>query len=260
MIFQNLFKGIFRKRLRRLFLEIPFSMNPVTDSSMILNLMSKEEGFGPNQLFNLDGLNFISQWEKVYNTGYVASQSIQTAKPLYVPNSNLNNFAAVRFDGSSDYLSAGDLNIGNQDFNFFLIFSPNDSLPGYEWLLGDEFGSNGGFILMTDGLKLVTFDGVIKETVDVLTVQQLNFIEGIYNNSTTNFRLLVNDIEVMNTNITGGFVNVSGIPFQIGQFSQAGRFLNGDFGEITFYNRILSTDERLSVKNYFTNKWQFSLN
>lgn len=197
----------------------------------------------------LDGSNGVIQWKGVGN-GPVAAQSLAGERPLLVANV-MNGKPAVRFDGSNDSLSMGNLGflvpsaativikarILDGDYN--IIGSLNNT--GNRWNAG---GGAGDFGLFTNALQsgfpaLAEFNGTFTFAV----------------RASAAFGLEVRKNGIRQDYKATGFTYAGGDNWTIGRSGGASGFLNGDIHSIALFNRILSDKELRTVEEYFA--WRY---
>jgi len=197
----------------------------------------------------LDGSNGIIQWKGVSN-GPVAGQSTAGERPLLVPNV-MNGKPAVRFDGSNDSLSMGNLGaliptaativikarILDGDYNIFGTLNNTSN----RWNAG---GGAGTFGLFTSTLQSgfpaqAEFNGTFTFAV----------------RASAAFGLEVRKNGVRQDYKATGFTYAGGDNWVIGRSGGATGFFNGDIHAIALFNRILSDKELRTVEEYFA--WRY---
>ena len=217
----------------------------------------------------------VSFWNNMANSTESVSQPVPENSPTLVKNiSELNNHAALRFDGT-DYLDGGDiLNVGkvgqtvfciglthNKAGSFyaksFLGSASNRHFLIYENNVPEYFIQIGSTNYMPTGNpclgEYILYSGCVNLVNQSIFFFQNGFIKSM-------------DI-AMSSSVASSF------NFYIGTYNdKTGNApypalnLNGDIAEMIFYNRPLSNIERQTVENYLRSKYfpgtereQFSL-
>lgn len=197
----------------------------------------------------LDGSDGVVQWKGVGN-GPVAVQSVAGERPLLVANV-MNGKPAVRFDGSNDSLSMGNLGaliptagtlvvkarILDGDYN--IIGNLNNT--GNRWNAG---GGTGNLGLFTNALQSgfparAEFNGTFTFAV----------------RASATFGLEVRKNGIRQDYKATGFTYAGGGNWTIGRSGGATGFLNGDIHSIALFNRVLSDKELRTVEEYFA--WRY---
>jgi len=199
--------------------------------------------------FQLDDTGGVVQWKSL-GSGPVAAQSTANERPLYVSNV-MNGKPAVRFDGSNDSLSMGNLGylvpnaativikarILDGDYN---IFGTLNNISN-RWNNG---GGTGTFGLFTTTLQSgfpinAEFNGTFTFSVRASAAYGLE----VRKNS------LRQDYKAT------GFTYTGGDAWFFGKSGGATGFFNGDIHSMAIFNRILSDKELRTVEEYFA--WRY---
>lgn len=197
----------------------------------------------------LDGSNGIVQWKGV-GGGPVAAQATAAERPLLVSNV-MNGKPAVRFDGSNDSLSMG--NLGNLvpsaatlvmkvrilDSDYNIIGTLNNT--GNRWNAGSGSGNFGLFTttLQSGFPARAEFNGTFTFAV----------------RASAAFGLEVRENGVQQDYKATGFTYTGGDTWALGRSGGATGFFNGDIHSIALFNRILSDKELRTVEEYFA--WRY---
>ena len=197
----------------------------------------------------LDGSNGIIQWKGV-GGGPVAAQATVAERPLLVANT-MNGKPAVRFDGSNDSLSMGNLGaliptaatlvmkvrILDSDYN--IIGTLNNT--SNRWNAGSGSGNLGLFTttLQTGFPALAEFNGTFTFAV----------------RASAAYGLEVRKNGVQQDYKATGFTYTGGDSWFLGKSGGATGFFNGDIHSIALFNRILSDKELRTVEEYFA--WRY---
>ncbi|MCS6933893.1 MAG: PKD domain-containing protein [Chitinophagales bacterium] len=207
---------------------------------------------------------FVSHMNDFSGFGRHATQPNFSAMPQYISAVPLlNNFPAVRFDGTNDSL-IGQLiaGISNSSLSIFVltsgeaqpqlgqsagIFTINRSNNGFcmvRRLLNQTYGvfTNNIYVSGSSGSALASgFNYRVKQVI-----KQLNNTLNLYINNNNVTNVISPDPLAL-----GPFTNA---PYQIGKLPD-GTFYKGDVVEVIVYNKALNAQERASVLDYFYNKY-----
>jgi hypothetical protein len=200
--------------------------------------------------FDLDASNGVIGWRSLAG-GLFASQATVANRPIYTANV-INSKPAIRFDGSNDLLSLG--NIGSlfpsaatmvcivrvldADYNIFSTL--NNS--GCRWNGGAGTGSLGVFttaIQSTFPASSMPLNGTWVMSVRISTAYGLEV------------RLNGVRIDYKAT----GFTYAGGDTFLIGAAPGSQGFLNGDIHSLALYNRVLTDRELRTIEECFA--WRY---
>ena len=200
--------------------------------------------------FQLDESNGVVQW-KGAGGGPVAAQTTAAARPIYTANV-MNGKPAVRFDGSNDNLTLGNLGylapsgativmkvrVLDSDYN---IFSTLNNV-GCRW---------------NDGTRNIDL-GVFTTAI------QANMAAGLAeNNGTYTFAIRASQaygLEIRENSVrldykNSGFTYSAGDTYLLGMAPGGTGAMNGDIHSFAFFNRVLSDKEVRTVEEYFA--WRY---
>jgi hypothetical protein len=194
--------------------------------------------------FDLVSSNRVSQWKGV-NRGPVAAQATDAQRPLLVSNV-LNGKPAVRFDGSNDSLTFGDLSyltptaatvvivarISASNYNLFGTLN-NTTI---RWNNGIGVGALGVFTttVQTGFPSIGRFNGTY---VFAIRVSQAFGLEFRVNGLRTDYK-------------SSGFTFAPGNTWNLGRSGGATAYFNGDIHSFAVFNRVLSDKELRTVEEY----------
>jgi hypothetical protein len=200
--------------------------------------------------FQLDGSNGVVQWKGI-GSGPTAAQTVAANRPLYVTNV-MNGKPAVRFDGSNDSLTLGNLGylapsgativmkvrVLDADYNIFSTLNNT----ACRW---NDGGRNANF-------------GVFTTTV------QANMAPGLMeNNGTYTMAIRASaayGLEIRQNSVrldykSTGFTYTGGDTYILGSAPGGSGAMNGDIHSFAFFNRVLSDKELRTVEEYFA--WRY---
>jgi hypothetical protein len=199
--------------------------------------------------FDLGTSNDVIGWRSLVG-GLSASQSTEASRPIYTTNV-MNGKPAIRFDGSNDSLSLG--NIGSSfpnaatmvcivrvlDSSYNIFSTLNNS--GAQWNGGAGTGALGVF---TTALQSTFPTGMPVNGTWVMSVR----ISAAYG-------LEVRISGVRQSYKSTGFTYTGGDTFLIGAAPGATSFLNGDIHSLALYNRVLTDKELRTIEECFA--WRY---
>ena len=198
---------------------------------------------------DLDSSNNVIGWRSLQG-GLFASQSTEASRPAYTTNV-MNGKPAIRFDGSNDSLSLGNLGglfpnaatmvciVRVLDSSYNILSTLNNS--GARW--NDGIG-NGALALFTTAVQTGFPTGMPLNGTWVMSVR----ISAAYG-------LEVRLNGVRQSYKSTGFTYTGGDTFLIGAAPGSGAFLNGDIHSIALYNRILTDRELRTIEECFA--WRY---
>jgi PKD repeat protein len=199
--------------------------------------------------------NSVSQWNDQSGNGFHLTQSTLSARPVLTNSvSTLNNKPVVKFDGTNDFMSV--------DFGQSFV-APNTYLLIHNNIRGGT-AVGGIFDGLIDTSRNTFFWGT-SGGIGRLIAQTIPSTSFRYN-KTQPYDYILNTI-VFNGSSSSIFENglqmlsgtlsdqpISG--FQIGRKTSGGiNYLNGNIAEVIFYNRVLTTEERIQVEKYLMDKY-----
>lgn len=199
--------------------------------------------------FSLDGSNGVIEW-KGLDSGAVAVQSTVAARPVFTANV-LNGKPAIRFDGSDDHLTMGNLGflvpeaatliikarVLGSDYN--IVGTLNN--VSNRWNDGTGVGNFGLFTsaVQTGFPTRAEFNGTFTFTV----------------RASNSYGLEVRKNSVRQDYKNSGFTYAGGDSYILGKSGGSTGFFQGDIYSIALFNRILSDKEARTIEEYFA--WRY---
>ena len=204
--------------------------------------------------------NFVNQWNDQSSNAYNASQSTASQRPQLIYHIPLlNNYPALKFDGSKSLSGPVITGLNNSSITLFFVIS-GDSYPNNELLGIFTVGTNRNF----------SIDRWIQNnTLLWLNNNDISFSAGNFPQSGFPDRILTCTKNFGNAStiyINGSLQGSSSNPIITGTFTNDVIYIgteNGSYGngwkgniaEILIYNSALSTPDKQSVENYLHNKY-----
>jgi hypothetical protein len=200
--------------------------------------------------FQLDGSNGVQQWKGI-GSGPTAAQTVAANRPLYVTNV-MNGKPAVRFDGSNDSLTLGNLGylapsgativmkvrVLDSDYNIFSTLNNT----ACRW---NDGGRNADL-------------GVFTTTVQNNMALGLMENNGTYTmaiRASAAYGLEIRENSVRLDYKSTGFTYTGGDTYILGAAPGGTGAMNGDIHSFAFFNRVLSDKELRTVEEYFA--WRY---
>jgi hypothetical protein len=210
------------------------------------------------------GDNYINNWYDDSDNGYVLAQSVSNKRPVQV-DAEINGQTAVIFNGSSSFLSGGDiLDVHEKSWTVYVVgqsYSDNST-----YLAKSLYGSLAGrWSTLYYGGQLLYLYQDNTNIYNVSTARTPGSWEIINTERDTvakenrlyaNFSLLgttpfssVDDMDNSSRFLIGAYNNNPDTSETL--------FLNGAIAEILIYDRILSVSEKTLIQTYLEEKYGF---
>ena len=200
-------------------------------------------------VFELDSSSNVGVWRSLVG-GTIASQATLANRPAYV-TSVMNGKPAVRFDGSNDFLSLG--NIGAS-------FTTAATMVSIVRVLGSDYNAlsslNNSSCRWNNGTGAGTW-GLFTTTL------QSSFPAGMPFNGTWVVSMRISAAYGLEIRLNGarldykatGFTFTGGDTFNIGAPAGPAGYLNGDIYSIALFNRVLTDKELKTIEECFA--WRY---
>lgn len=191
--------------------------------------------------------NQVSEW-KGKNNQYRAFQDIVANQATYIPSS-IGNLPAIRFNGSNSFMEASSVFPVLKDYTVVIVsqaFGPSQNIVGGNsrtiWMAGTTTPT-----MLHNG----DFANQVKSSIDPGI--EPSIIIAQYRNQNQQGQFYVNSL----------FADSAYCPQNLDSsiFLSAYQkccFFNGDISEIMIYDRIISSQERISLENYLFNKYKIN--
>ena len=199
-----------------------------------------------------NGSNFIHQWTDISGNGNHLLQATETNKPLRVTGL-LNGYQGARFDGVDNFLKA----VGftwNQPEMIYIVFNQ------VSWTMNDKIFD--GNAISTGVFFQDAITPEMKIYAGVLSPADANFIIGSFYIATIIFNGANSLLQHNNsTEWTGDASTINMGGFTLGARADGTtQFANIEVMEIIGYYTVAHTaDERTTVKNYLSTKYNIAL-
>lgn len=217
------------------------------------HFVSFQDGKTKEQLFDVDGSEFIEKWTGISGTARDATQTTQTNKFEYIAN-GINGKPAVRCAIGDLMTYDGTFFVGTNYSVFIVEQRTSDKISNF-FIAGTNAGSNANltFGYLTNGTVRHSQQGAANSySVSIPTfTTPIPRIHSITHNSAvgTGNRMFRNGaIVASDTSITSDLSGYTGSRITNAAFE-------GELGELIMYDRLLSDAEILSVHQYLSKKW-----
>lgn len=207
----------------------------------------------------------VSSWNNSMAGGASFTQGTATLQPKWTANV-LNGKPVIRFDGSNDFLSAGDnYDIGTNSRSVFIVCRSNNPTLGtfYAKSLAAGQPNRMAFRCISSGLDLFHHDNVLQSINLNPAPSGYNLYSNTINRASQNVKLYKSGTQIGSTitGIQGSAYNFnSTYRFLLGAYNNATdageiNFLNGDIAEIIMYDNALPDSSRQKVEQYLRLKY-----
>ena len=200
----------------------------------------------------------VSSWEDSSGNGNDSSQGVAARQPTLQTN-ELNGQSVVRFDGSNDIISEGDiadLDVGTGDIWMACLFKSADNSAAQ--FLFEKGGNQFGLVATSVGILQARMGGntnVPQQSSGNWSRTEFVMVTASRVSSTCNGFLNGSDMTTTGTTNSGS-INNSNF-FDIGAGSVGGQPTNGDIAEILVGGATLTTANREKIEGYLA--WKYGL-
>ena len=206
----------------------------------------------------------VSRWYDLSPNNYVIQQTSTTARPT-IKESAINGNPALTFNGSSTYLTGGDiLDLGSDSWTWIIIGKSNLNAWNRPYIAKSLYGSEvGRYSLSSKRLMYITTNNVEYNTnipADAIHESQWHIIEWENDRSTLKNNIYVNGT-LQGSASFPSYNMQNSRSFLVGAYNgsngttpQANYYLNGEIAEIIAFNTVDST-LRNQVYDYLYGKY-----
>ena len=203
----------------------------------------------------------VMAWVDNSSNGIAFAQGVSSSQPTKIASEPLlNNKPTIHFDGTSDFLSAGNvLNIGTNGITTFMVAKGTGSYYAKFGSGGAPFNIYGVYnIGAQQGCEMA---GSAYQSLSTTNSTNYHVISTALDRTVSYIWLRRNFSTVSAAPATGissssyNFTTTN--PLMMGRYAMTGTpyYLNGDVAEVLFYNTNLSTSDRLKVEKYLNDKY-----
>lgn len=216
----------------------------------------------------------VGRWEDKSGNNWHATQSAVANQPLRITGSLFNGLDTVRFDGNDTLVLASQaygVTKNKNEVSFFVVAAT------------DRKASNGDFLYISTGTSANTGRLVLRNLgvsrvqplirrLDTSPATNLNYYRVVpsgslnlyslrmkFNVSASSFVANGTEQPLSTNNVpaswSGSIENTDSGVINIGSTNATANFMQGNMGEILFYDRYLTDIERRSIERYLLRKW-----
>ena len=226
--------------------------NPTTVSGMAAWWAARKETFSNN-----DPVGTVTDWT---GNGLSLTQATASKKPLFLAGQK-NGLPAFSADGVDDFLTGGDiLDIGTGSIHFFFV-AKFDSITGYPAILAKSIAADGSSrysMLISNSTNwyalLDDFASNTKDIIGGIADTNWHLFEIILDRPNTRWSLVVDGVEIgSNSTVAAGDMNSTYrlLLFAYSDATDTGEvsFMQGKIAEVWCWKRVLTNDERTTLRN-----------
>lgn len=213
--------------------------------------------------------NTISIW-KDSNPKAITPASLNAQSTSLYPSyilSSINNLPATRFIktsasvGNCLNVSSGGLINSSEDFDLYLVFSPNSLDDGIIIEKNNATATNFPFSLelvsgyykfsVKDSSNTISITATKKAKIKTPNLIRLSRTKG------AQIEIAINGISTQSSDtLTTSTLNNAELAIGCRNGSTPANFINGDIGEVAFFNRNLNIKEKSDIEEYLYQKWK----
>lgn len=213
--------------------------------------------------------NTISIW-KDSNPKATTPASLNAQSTSLYPSyilSSINNLPATRFIktsasvGNCLNVSSGGLINSSEDFDLYLVFSPNSLDDGIIIEKNNATATNFPFSLelvsgyykfsVKDSSNTISITATKKAKIKTPNLIRLSRTKG------AQIEIAINGISTQSSDtLTTSTLNNAELAIGCRNGSTPANFINGDIGEVAFFNRNLNIKEKGDIEEYLYQKWK----
>jgi hypothetical protein len=210
----------------------------------------------------LNGNDYVEEWNDESGSENDIIQTDSDKKPT-IATSTSNGQPGVRFDGTNDYLSGGDiLNSFNSGRTIYVVGKSNAADGAFVTKAMDA-SEPGNYGLFYDNSNILYLYQNIDGNYNVTATSTAGVYQIVTTESNEDLQqnnLYLNNILVGTTDITSWQGLASSMHFLVGATNNSLNngetlFLDGDINEILIYDRILNDIEKNEIYNYLQSKY-----
>lgn len=202
----------------------------------------------------------LATWVDLSGSGTVSpTQATAARQPIFTTNVQ-NGLPGLLYNGTTNqryYNSTTAILNTAAEFTGFSVSSCDQATADTRCVI--ETTSNNSFTHQYDnsnqprvGMNIGTSQSLLASTVESFNVPIV--LESIYSNPSIAFQGLLQGVSFGSASFAANLAATTG--YNIGTYrSVNGRWFSGYIHEIVIYNRALSSNERLIVRNYLMKKW-----
>jgi len=203
----------------------------------------------------------VAAWPDSSGNAHNAAQAVSSRQPT-LQTRELNNHSVVRFDGSNDIVSDGDiaaLDVGTGDIWLACVFKSTDDSGAQNFF--EKGATSFGLRCLSNGVLQFTLGSTTNTPLQSAgNWSRTEFVLATASRVSANANGFVNGSDSTTTNQTNtGSISNSSV-FDIGARAVGAGTLTGDIAEIIVGGATLATADRLRLEGYLAHKYGLQAN
>lgn len=191
----------------------------------------------------------VTSWADKSGNGFSVSQGSAVKQPTYL-TANQNGLNTISFDGGDALRTNSGFFTGHLNTNF-VVFRLTNTTNAAQYLIDTGAGTN-NLLSTISNTSLRAGGGVYPTFATGLSSATMYVADWIQNAaSTTSSSGALNGSLTSSLNM--GTVGRTGLA--VGEAVNSSALLSGEVMEIVVYNKILTSEQRIDIRDYLTLKW-----
>ena len=203
----------------------------------------------------------VGSWTDSSGNGHTVAQLVGSRQPTFETN-ELNSKPVIRYDGSNDILSDGDiadLDVGTGDIWMASVFKSTDD--GGAQFFFEKNATEFGLVTIKSGVLQARLGGTTNiPTQSAGNWSRTDFVLVTASRVSSACNGFVNGSDMTTTGTTNsGSISNSNV-FDIGASAVGGQTTTGDIAEVLVGGATLDTNERQKIEGYLAHKYGLEAN
>ena len=209
----------------------------------------------------------VSQWDDKSGNGYHLTQATGTSQPT-TGSRTINGLNALDFDGTNDFMTAGDvINVQTGGITILAVAQLDTTSGGDTIVSKDPTSPNtGAYQLLARAASSSKAAALFRESSTILAEQTINntstdaeiYAMRLQRDTTDGLELFRNGSVVASATTTGTTSYNNGTSFFVGKVSVLNYF-EGSIAEIIVVKSALTPQQMSDTETYLANKWGITL-
>jgi len=235
------------------YLDVDPNLAPVLQTGLILRLSA---GLG---VVSSGSPTYVSLWNDLSGQGNNATGT-SGAQPTFA-NSAANFLPAVKFNGSSQYLSFPSLSTTFSGLTMFVVLQPTATTASARIIdFGDTASGNDVLFQISSTGSYGQYwtysgtSGTYAQSAGALSANQPVLLEAVQSGTSATF--YINGTPGTTNSSMNSVPSVTFSSNYLGQASSGGYFYPGRIAEVLWYSTALSASQRIAIESYLIAKYQ----